>query len=146
MKPKIYISADHRGVGLKLYLIEMLYAAGYENVVNMGVDVPEPMVDYPEIAHRVTDELLNDKSARGIIICGGGAGACMAANRFPHIRATVCHNPSDARETREHNDANVICIGADHIDLEVAFLTVQSFLESPFDAAERRIRRIEMIS
>jgi len=145
MKPKIYISADHRGVGLKLYLIEMLSAAGYQTV-NMGVDVPEPMADYPEIAARVCDELLDDAGGRGIIICGGGAGACIAANRYRHIRAAVCHNPADARETREHNDANVICLGADHIDLEVAFLTAQSFMESPFDAAERRIRRIEMIS
>ena len=142
---KIFIAADHRGVGLKLYLIEMLSTAGYA-VVNLGTDDPNTMVDYPEIAQLVTDKLLDDKNARGIIVCGSGGGACIAANRFSHIRAAVCNRPETARENREHNDINVICLGADHIDIEAAFITTEAFLTTQFDAAERRVRRIKMMS
>lgn len=142
---KIYISADHRGVGLKLYLIEMLTAAGYA-VVNMGVDDPNTMVDFPEITKYVTDALESDKLGRGIIICGTGAGVTIAANRYRHIRASRCDNPTQARDDRFHDDINVLTLSADDIDLEVAYLCTTAFLESPFDAIERRIRRIEQIS
>jgi ribose 5-phosphate isomerase B len=142
---KIYISADHRGVGLKLYLIEMLTAAGYR-VENLGTDDPKTMVDYPEITRRVTDALLDDTGARGIVVCGSGGGAVIAANRFRHIRATRVDRPEQAREDRFHNDINVIALGADDIDPEVAMLCVQEFLDAPFDAVERRVRRIKEIS
>ena len=142
---KVYISADHRGVGMKLYLIEMLSAVGY-SVVNLGTDDPTAMIDYPEITKRVTDELLTDECARGIIVCGSGGGAVIAANRFRHIRATRADRPEQAREDRFHSDVNVLALAADDLDLEVSMLTAQAFLESPFDAVERRIRRIKEIS
>ena len=142
---KVYISSDHRGVGLKLYLIEMLSAAGY-NVVNMGVDDPKIMVDFPVVTQWVTDELLNDKCARGIIMCGTGAGVQIAANRFRHIRAARVDRPQQARDDRFHDDVNVLSLSADDLDPEVAFLCATAFLESPFEAIERRIRRIKMIS
>ncbi|MCL1902656.1 MAG: RpiB/LacA/LacB family sugar-phosphate isomerase [Alphaproteobacteria bacterium] len=142
---KIYISADHRGVGLKLYLIEMLSAVGYL-VVNLGTDDPNTMVDFPEITERVTDKMLTDKTARGIIVCGSGAGVQIAANRFRHIRASRCERPDQARVDRFHDDVNVLTLSADDIDAEMAMLTATAFLESPFDAIERRIRRIKMIS
>ncbi|MCL2018060.1 MAG: RpiB/LacA/LacB family sugar-phosphate isomerase [Alphaproteobacteria bacterium] len=142
---KIYISADHRGVGLKLYLIEMLSAAGYR-VVNMGIDDPKTMIDFPEIARRVADEMINDQSARGIVICGVGAGVQIAANRFRHIRCTRCDRPDQARADRHHDDINVLALASDDIDPEVAMLTATAFLESPFEAIERRVRRIKEIS
>jgi ribose 5-phosphate isomerase B len=142
---KIYISADHRGIGLKLYLIEMLSVVGYK-VVNMGTDDPNTMVDFPEITQRVTDEMMNDTNARGIVICGFGGGAQIAANRFRHIRATRCDNPEQARHDRFHDDINVLAFASEDIDPEVAMLTATAFLESPFEAIERRIRRLEMIS
>ena len=142
---KIYIAADHRGVGLKLYLIEMLPAAGY-NVVNLGVDDPNVSVDYPDIAATLADAMKDDNKSRGIIICGTGAGVMIAANRYKHIRASRCNTPNQARDDRFHDDTNVLALAADDIDIEVAFLCAQTFLESPFDNCERRIRRIEKIS
>ncbi len=142
---KIYIAADHRGVGLKLYLIEMLAAAGYQ-VVNLGVDNPNISADYPDIAATLADAMQGDKNSRGIIICGTGAGVMIAANRYRHIRASRCNTPNQVRDDRFHDDINVLALAADDIDIEVAFLCTQTFLESPFDAIERRIRRIEKIS
>ena len=142
---KVYIAADHRGVGLKLYLIEMLAAAGY-NVVNLGTDDPNASVDYPDVAATLADAMLDDASARGIIICGTGAGVMIAANRYLHIRASRCNAPSQARDDRYHDDINVLALAADDIDIEVAFLCAQTFLESPFDDCERRVRRVEKIS
>ena len=142
---KVYIAADHRGVGLKLYLIEMLNAAGYM-VVNLGTDDINTPVDYPDVAERLADAMLDDPKSRGIIICGTGAGIMIAANRYRHIRASRCDRPDQARDDRFHDDINVLALAADDIDIEMAFVCVQTFLESPIDNCEKRIRRIEKIS
>ena len=142
---KIYIAADHRGVGVKLYLIEMLAAIGY-NLVNLGTDDLNTPVDFPDVAKTLADAMANDEKSRGILICGTGAGMQIAANRYRHIRASRCERPDQAREDRYHDDINVLALAADDIDIEVSFLVTRAFLESPFDAAERRIRRIKKIS
>lgn len=142
---KVYLAADHRGVGLKLYLYEMLMADGY-NVVNLGTDDLNTPVDFPDIANKVADAMLNDPASRGILICGTGAGMEIAANRHRHIRASRVERPEQARDDRFHDDINVLALAADDIDIEIAFLCAQAFLESPFDNIERRIRRIEKIS
>jgi ribose 5-phosphate isomerase B len=142
---KVYISNDHRGVGLKIYLQNMLVADGHD-VENLGTDNPEVRVDFPEVTKLTTDKLLAEPDARGIVICGSGAGAVIAANRFRHIRATRCDRPDQAAADRFHDDTNVLALAADDLDIEAAFLIAQSFLESKFDANERRIRRIKEIS
>ncbi len=142
---KIYIAADHRGVGLKLYLIEMLNAVGY-NVVNLGTDDVNSPVDFPDVAKTLADAMNGDEKSRGILICGTGAGMQIAANRYRHIRASRCDRPNQARDDRFHDDINVLALAADDIDIEVSFLITREFLESPFDAIERRIRRIKKIS
>ncbi len=142
---KVYIASDHRGVGLKLYMIEMLTAAGYI-VVNLGVDDPNVSADYPDVAATMADAMAADRNSRGILICGTGAGVMIAANRYRHIRASRCDNPTQAREDRFHDDINVLALAADDIDIEMAFMCAQTFLESPFDNIERRVRRIEKIS
>ena len=142
---KIYIASDHRGVGLKLYLIEMLAADGYQ-VVNMGTDDPNTPVEFPDIAKIVADAMESDKKSRGILICGTGAGIMIAANRYRHIRASRCERPEQARDDRFHDDINVLALAADDIDIEMAFVVAQTFLESPFDDCERRVRRIQKIS
>ena len=142
---KVYLAADHRGVGLKLYLYEMLMADGY-NVINLGTDDLNTPVDFPDIANKVADAMLNDPASRGILICGTGAGMEIAANRHRHIRASRVERPEQARDDRFHDDINVLALAADDIDIEIAFLCAQAFLESPFDNIERRIRRIEKIS
>jgi ribose 5-phosphate isomerase B len=141
----VFIAADHRGVGLKLYLCEMLSAAGY-NVKNLGTDDLNTPVDFPDIAAKLADAMLNDEKSRGILICGTGAGMEIAANRYRHIRASRCDRPEQARDDRFHDDINVLALAADDIDIEMAFLCVQAFLESPFDNCEKRIRRLQKIS
>ena len=142
---KIYISNDHRGVGLKIYLQQMLVADGY-SVADLGVDAGTETADFPDVAQRVADKLLSEPDARGIVICGFGGGVVIAANRFRHIRATRCDRPEQAAADRTHNDINVLAFAADDIDIEQAFLCTKAFLETKFDATERRIRRLEKIS
>ena len=142
---KIYIAADHRGVGVKLYLIEMLAAAGY-TVVNLGTDDPNTPVDFPDVVKDLAERMESDKKSRGILICGTGAGMQIAANRYRHLRASRCDRPDQARDDRFHDDINVLTLAADDIDIEVSFLVTRAFLESPFDETERRIRRLQKIS
>ena len=141
----VYIASDHRGVGLKLYIYEMLMADGY-NVVNLGTDDLNTPVDFPDIANKVAEAMSEDSESRGILICGTGAGMEIAANRHRHIRASRVDRPEQARDDRFHDDINVLTLAADDIDIEQAFLCAQTFLESPFDNSEKRIRRIQKIS
>ena len=141
----VYIASDHRGVGVKLYLYEMLMADGY-NVVNLGTDDLNTPVDFPDIADKLAEAMLNDPQSRGILICGTGAGMEIAANRHRHFRASRCERPEQARDDRFHDDINVLTLAADDIDIEQSFLCAQAFLESPFDNIEKRIRRIQKIS
>ena len=142
---KIYIAADHRGVGVKLYLIEMLAAAGY-TVVNLGTDDPNTPIDFPDVVKTLAEKMETDEKSRGILICGTGAGMQIAANRHRHLRASRCDRPDQARDDRFHDDINVLALAADDIDIEVSFLVTRAFLESPFDETERRIRRLQKIS
>ena len=142
---KIYIAADHRGVGVKLYLIEMLSAVGY-NVLNLGTDDMNTPVDFPDVVKTLADTMETDEKSRGILICGTGAGMQIAANRYRHLRASRCDRPSQARDDRFHDDINVLALAADDIDIEIAFLVSRAFLESPFDECERRVRRLKKIS
>ena len=142
---RVFIASDHRGVGLKLYLYEMLMADGY-NVVNLGTDDLNTPVDFPDIADKLADAMLDDTQSRGILICGTGAGMEIAANRHRHIRASRVDRPEQARDDRFHDDINVLALAADDIDIEQAFLCAQTFLASPFDNCEKRIRRIQKIS
>ncbi len=142
---KVFIAADHRGVGVKLYLTEMLAAAGY-NVVNLGTDDPNTPVDFPDTAAALADAMLSDAKSRGILICGTGAGMQIAANRYRHLRASRCERPDQARDDRLHDDINVLALAADDIDIEVSFMVARAFLESPFDDSERRVRRLKKIS
>lgn len=142
---KVYIAADHRGVSVKLYLIEMLSAIGY-SVVNLGTDDMNTPVDFPDIAKTLADAMANDEKSRGILICGTGAGMQIAANRYRHIRASRCERPDQARDDRFHDDINVLALAADDVDIEVTFMVARAFLESPFDDSERRVRRLKKIS
>ena len=142
---KVYIAADHRGVSVKLYLIEMLSAIGY-SVVNLGTDDMNTPVDFPDVAKTLADAMANDEKSRGILICGTGAGMQIAANRYRHIRASRCERPDQARNDRFHDDINVLALAADDVDIEVTFMVARAFLESPFDESERRVRRLKKIS
>jgi RpiB/LacA/LacB family sugar-phosphate isomerase len=141
---KIAIGSDHAGwegdPGYKATLLEHLKAAGHE-VTDLGPDHPDP-VDYPDFAQLVADALLEDRAERGIIICGTGIGMCMAANRNPGIRAAVCWNEESAKLSREHNNANVLCLGRRLLSLEECLHIADTWLATPFSGAERHERRV----
>ena len=138
---KVAIACDRAGIDLKNYLINNL-KNDYE-LINLGTDSQEP-VDYPDFAKKVVKSILNKEVDFGILICGTGIGMSISANRFEGIRASVCNNSLEARLTREHNDANILCMGARIIGPETALENAKVFLSSTFSGG-RHIRRIEKI-
>lgn len=138
---KIAIGSDHAGVALKDEIIILLEELGYE-VINCGTDSLES-VDYPDIAERVASEVLN-YNILGIIICGTGIGISIAANKIPGIRAALCQDIFTARLAREHNDANIVAIGARITGAGLAQEIVKTFINSSF-LAGRHQRRVEKI-
>ncbi len=106
---KYFIGADHAGIDIKAYVKELFENLGHE-VVDLGPETKD-RVDYPDYAAKVCEAVLENKDSKGILICGSGIGMSMAANKFDGIRAALCHNEYSAQMAREHNDANIICIG-----------------------------------
>lgn len=142
----IGIASDHAGYELKSALIAMLREKGMD-VVDFGTDGPGS-VDYPDFADTLAEAMAAGSAALGILICGTGIGIAMAANRHRHIRAATCHNSTDARLARQHNDANVLALGARTTGPEVAEDCVRAFLDSAFegDTNPRHARRVAKIS
>ncbi len=130
---KILIAADHAGFALKKILIEAL---NYK-VVDLGCHINDS-VDYPDYAQALCKKMGNND--RGILICGSGIGMSMAANRFKHIRAALCTNVYMAKMAREHNDANVLVLGARIIDEETALACLNEFLLTEFKGEKHKIR------
>ena len=106
---KYFIGADHAGIDIKAYVKELFEVKGHE-VIDLGPNNKD-RVDYPDFASKVCKEVLANEGSKGILICGSGIGMSMAANKFDGIRAALCHNEYSAKMAREHNDANVICLG-----------------------------------
>jgi ribose 5-phosphate isomerase B len=106
---KYFIGADHAGIDIKAYVKKLFEARGHE-VIDLGPQSKD-RVDYPDFAEKVCKEVLANEGSKGILICGSGIGMSMAANKFDGIRAALCHNEYSAQMAREHNDANVICLG-----------------------------------
>lgn len=140
---RIAVASDHAGVGLKPAVEEMLGEMGYE-VLNLGTDGPES-VDYPDFADKMAAALKAGDAARGVLICGTGIGISIAANRYKHIRAARCGDATDARLSREHNDANVLVLGARTIGPETARDCVRTFLTTAFEGG-RHQRRVDKMS
>lgn len=140
------IASDHAGYELKASLKSMLGEMGLE-VVDLGTDGPES-VDYPDFADAMAEAIGSGRAARGILVCGTGIGIAMAANRHRNIRAATCHDTTDARLARQHNDANVLALGARTTGPEVAEDCVRVFLNTEFegDINPRHARRVSKIS
>jgi ribose 5-phosphate isomerase B len=143
MSETVAIAADHAGVELKSALKESLGALGYE-ILDLGTDGPAS-VDYPDFADAVAGALKTGKAQRGILICGTGIGISIAANRHRHVRAALCHDTTTARLCRQHNDANVLALGARIVGPEVALDCARTFLTTPFEGG-RHQRRIDKFS
>ena len=144
MGTTIAIACDHGGYELKESLCSYLKAAGH-TLVNLGVDAPNS-VDYPDKAHALAEVILKGEARLGILVCGTGIGISIAANRHDGIRAALCTDSYMARMAREHNDANVLCMGGRVIGPSLAEDIVDSFLSGEFqgDRHERRIAKIEI--
>ena len=138
---KVAIGCDHGGIDLKKTVISALVELGHE-IDDRGCYSTDS-VDYPEFAKSVTTLVLDGKCQCGILICGTGIGMSMVANRIPGIRAALCHEMFSAKMSREHNDANILCLGARVIGPGLAAAIVQTWMQSEF-AGGRHQRRIDM--
>ena len=141
---RIAVGSDHAGFeGPRFYkpeIMKYLEEKGYETV-DCGTNGPES-VDYPLFAGKVCEAVLSGRAERGVLICGTGLGVAMAANRYRGIRAAPCATPEMAQLAREHNNANVLCLGRRTLELDQCFELIDLWLETPFSEGERHIRRL----
>ena len=140
---RIAIGADHAGFEMKRDLAGYLAQQGHE-VIDLGTHTTAP-VDYPDIAEAVAKAVRNGQADRGMLVCGSGAGAAVAACKFPGIRAAVCHDTYTARQAVEHDDLNVLCLGSRVIGPSLARTLVDAFLAATFSGEERHMRRLAKI-
>ena len=140
---RIVIGADHAGLEMKRDLVGLLAQNGHE-VMDIGAFTAAP-VDYPDIADSVGQAVRNGQADRGIVVCGSGVGAAIAACKLPGIRASVCHDAYSARQAVEHDDLNVLCLGARVIGPAVARALVETFLAAQFSGEARHMTRLAKI-
>ena len=142
---KFYVATDHAGIVLKDITVEMLRAKGHE-VEDLG-PFSKDRVDYPDYAVKVSESVLKDPEAHGILICGSGIGMSMAANRFHGIRAALCHDAYTAAVARGHNDANVLCFGERIVGVGVAESILDAWIAGTFEGGRHcgRVDKIEAI-
>ncbi|MCU1261406.1 MAG: rpiB [Bryobacterales bacterium] len=141
---KVVLGSDHAGVDLKLNLLNYLRDLNYETV-NVGVDSPVPPVDYPDYAEKVGNAVRDGTAERGILICGSGVGASVAANKMAGIRAGLTHDVYSAHQGVEHDDMNVMVLGARVIGMETARELAHAFLSAKFSGEERHVRRLAKV-
>lgn len=141
---KLAIAADHAGYDLKCLLVPWLRSAGHQ-VVDLGAHELDPDDDYPDFAAAVAQSVQSGGAERGIVVCGSGVGACIAANKVPGIRACLCHDTYTGHQGVEHDDMNVICLGARIIGIDLVKEILQAFLSANFVPEPRFHRRLEKL-
>jgi ribose 5-phosphate isomerase B len=141
---KLVVASDHAGVALKARVMVQLRREGHE-VEDLGTNTTDP-VDYPDYAKAVSLAVLGGQAERAILICGSGAGACVAANKFKGIRAATCHDSFSARQCVEDDAVNVLCLGARVIGPELAVDVVRDYVGARFSGAERHRRRLAEVA
>src|SRR3954470_3719658 len=140
---KVAVAFDHRGVALREAVLEAL--AGHD-VVDLGTHTAEARVDYPDKAQQVGDAILDGRAERGVLVCGSGVGAAVAACKIAGVRAAVCHDLYSAHQGVEHDDMNILCLGSEVIGPSLAADLVVAFLGARFDGGERYVRRLEKVA
>ena len=141
---KVAVSFDHRGVRLRDAVLDEIALLGHE-LVDLGTDTDAERIDYPDKAREVGEVIQGGDADRGVLVCGSGVGASVAACKLPGIRAAVCHDIYSAHQGVEHDDMNVLCLGSEVIGPSVARDLVKAFLGARFDGAERYVRRLRKI-
>ena len=138
---KVAVAADHGGYALKARVIAELQATGHE-ALDLGTNSTDP-VDYPDYARLAAEAILEGRAERGILLCGSGAGICVAANKFPGIRAATCHEVFSAHQAVEDDDCNVMCMGARVVGPELALDLLRTYMRAGFSGLDRHRRRLE---
>ena len=141
---RVAVAFDHRGVKLRERVLEEIVRSGHEPV-DLGTDKPEPKIDYPDKAREVGEALTAGDAERGILVCGSGVGASVAASKLAGIRAATCHDTYSAHQGVEHDDMNVLCLGAEVVGPSLAAELVGAFVQARFGGGERYVRRLEKI-
>ena len=142
---RVAIGADHGGFELKQRLVQVLRDGGHD-VLDLGADAIDPADDYPDYARAVGRAVVEGKAERGILVCGSGAGAAIAANKLRGVRASLAHDTYTAHQMVEHDNANVCCLGARVIGPELAAEIVKVFVEARFTGEERHVRRLAKVA
>ena len=140
---RIVLGSDHAGFEMKQQILDFVGGLGYE-VLDVGANSAAPS-DYPDYAEATAVAIRNRQAERGILICGSGVGASVAANKIPGIRAAVCHDCYSAHQGVEHDDMNILVLGSRVIAINLAFDLVRQFLDARFSGEERHLRRIGKI-
>jgi ribose 5-phosphate isomerase B len=141
---RVAVAFDHRGVKLRETILAELQALRHD-AVDLGVDAPEPPVDYPDLARELGEAVLGGAAERGILVCGSGVGASIAASKLDGVRAAICHDTYSAHQGVEHDDMNVLCLGSEVVGPSLARELVRAYLGARFDGGERYVRRLEKI-
>jgi ribose 5-phosphate isomerase B len=141
---RVAVGFDHRGVTLRERVLEEIVRAGHEPV-DLGTDTAEPRIDYPDKAREVGTAIRDGEAERGVLVCGSGVGASIAASKLDGIRAATCHDTYSAHQGVEHDDMNVLCIGSEVVGAELCGELIRTFLGAKFDGGERYVRRLEKI-
>jgi ribose 5-phosphate isomerase B len=141
---KIAVAFDHRGVRLREALLELLRGEGHE-VVDLGTDTDAVRIDYPDKAREIGDVLEQGEAERGVLVCGSGVGASIAASKIRGIRAAICHDTYSAHQGVEHDDMNVLCLGSEVIGPSLAAELVRAFLRARFDGGDRYVERLKKV-
>ena len=141
----IALASDHAGVELKAHLCAQLKQWGY-NYRDLGPSDSQKSVDYPDYAQALAQAIQQQQAQRGILICGSGIGMCMAANRCHDIRAGLCHDTYSAAQGMQHDNMNVLVLGARVVGLSLATCVVQAFLQAQFSSEPRHLRRLQKMA
>jgi ribose 5-phosphate isomerase B len=141
----VAVAFDHRGVRLRDAILETLEADGHA-VVDLGTDADTPRIDYPDKAREIGEALKDGRAVRGVLVCGSGVGASVAACKIAGIRAAICHDTYSAHQGVEHDDMNVLCLGSEVIGPSLATELVRAFLGAQFDGGERYVERLEKVA
>jgi ribose 5-phosphate isomerase B len=140
----IGVAFDHRGVHLRGQVIEELAAGGHE-VVDLGTDTDAVRIDYPDKARELGEVIQSGRAERGVLVCGSGVGAAVAASKMRGIRAAICHDVYSAHQGVEHDDMNVLCLGSEVIGPSLAVELVRAFLGARFNGGERYVQRLKKV-
>jgi ribose 5-phosphate isomerase B len=141
---RVAVAFDHRGVHLRETVLETLTALGHQ-IVDLGTDTDAERIDYPDKAREIGEAILGGDAERGVLVCGSGVGASVAACKLPGIRAAICHDVYSAHQGVEHDDMNVLCLGSEVIGPSLASDLIGAFLRAEFNGGERYVKRLEKI-